>query len=147
MSGLARTTTNPDTFIFMAGDLSHHGGEMRPSKALPIPDILRFASTSKRAASAFTGAQFRQINTRRGRQENEPFFDPVFADDAAVATETIKGAQAADARDDVFMILAHDMTIEGIVELFPQSANEWKQKGWKKESMWSFLIDLAAEIS
>lgn len=120
---------------------------MRPSKGLPIPDILRFASTSKRPASAFTGAQFREINTRRGRQENEPFFDPVLVDDAAVATETIKGAQAADARDDVFMILAHDMTIEGIIELFPQSANEWKKKGWKKESMWSFLIDLAAEIS
>ncbi len=34
MSGLARTSTNPDTFIFMGGDLCHHGGQMRPVIAI-----------------------------------------------------------------------------------------------------------------
>ncbi|CAJ2513324.1 Uu.00g014430.m01.CDS01 [Anthostomella pinea] len=40
MCGLARTSTHPDTFIFMGGDASHHGGEFRPTDYSPLPKEL-----------------------------------------------------------------------------------------------------------
>lgn len=34
--GLVRTT--PDTFVFLGGDVCHHGGVIRPTKSIPLPD-------------------------------------------------------------------------------------------------------------
>ena len=36
------------------------------------------------------------------------------------------------------------MTIQGVVGFFPQLANNWKEKGWKETTLWTFLGDLAA---
>lgn len=38
MCGLARTRADPPEFIFMGGDIAHHGGEFRPTEYLPIPE-------------------------------------------------------------------------------------------------------------
>ena len=46
-----------------------------------------------------------------------------------------------DADDNVFMLIAHDPTIIGVVDVFPKGANEWKAKGWKDKSRWRFLGD------
>ena len=86
------------------------------------------------------------MNVKRGRKSNEPFFDPVLAVDVAQAIETIKAAQVADAKSNVFFIFAHDMGILGSVDFFPQSANGWKVKGWKEQTMWKFLEDLTLAI-
>lgn len=149
LAGLARTTTNPDTFIFMGGDLCHHGGEIRPSTHLSIPADVHFNlpdSLRSRVSVCPGGAQFQELNVKRGRKPNEPFFDPVLAVDVPQAIQTIKDAQAADAQSYVFFIFAHDMGILGSVDFFPQSANEWKEKGWKEKTMWNFLEDLARAI-
>lgn len=82
----------------------------------------------------------------RGRDPDEPFFDPVGAEDEAQAIQTIKDALAADARSDVFFIFAHDMAILGTVDFFPQSANSWKEKGWRDKALWNFLSDLTSAI-
>jgi glyoxylase-like metal-dependent hydrolase (beta-lactamase superfamily II) len=146
LAGLARMTTNPDTFIMMGGDLCHHGGEIRPSPHLsipaevnfPIPDMLR-----SRMASCPGGALFQQLNVKRGRKPDQPFFEPVIASDHEQALETIKKTQEADAQDDVLFIFAHDSDILGIVDLFPLPANGWKIKGWREKLFWKFLEDLA----
>jgi len=149
LAGLARTTTNPDTFIFMGGDLCHHGGEIRPSPHLPIPTNVEFSlpDVFRSTISACPGgALFQELNVKRGRRPDQPFFDPVIGHDIPLATETIEKAQEADANDEVFFIMAHDPSIMGIVDLFPLTANEWREKGWAKRVLWSFLKDLTLAV-
>lgn len=147
LAGLARTTTNPDTFIFMGGDICHHGGEIRPSPYLhiptnvnyPVPDLIRGLATPCPGA-----VEFRELNVKRGRKENEPFYDPVLVVDMAEAVQTIRHSQLADAQTNVFFVFAHDMTISSTVDFFPLSANDWKEKGWRETTLWNFLADLAS---
>lgn len=44
-----------------------------------------------------------------------------------------------DAHPDVFVLLAHDTSLEDVVEAFPASLNQWKEKGWKERVVWAFL--------
>lgn len=144
MAGLARTTTNPDTFIFMGGDVCHHGGEIRPSPYLPIPNQLQSyeqGSFPSQQNACLDGALYRRLNEKRGRKPDETFFDPVLAVDIPRAIQSINEAQEADAQDNVFFVFAHDMRIFDVVDFFPKPVNEWKDKGWKERALWSFLED------
>ena len=38
VSALVRTTTSPDTFAFLGGDICHHSGDIRPTKYIPMPE-------------------------------------------------------------------------------------------------------------
>lgn len=130
----------------MGGDLSHHAGEIRPSPSLRIPDDLKTHLGETLPSSlhcCFNGAMFRQLHARNNRKPGDAFFDAILAEDPAAAASTIDGAKALDDREDTFIVLAHDMTLQGVVEVFPKTANEWKQKGWKDRTRWSFLSDLA----
>ncbi|KAK6082533.1 metallo-beta-lactamase superfamily protein [Seiridium cupressi] len=150
LAGLARTSQNPDTFIFMGGDLCHHGGEMRPTPHNPIPDTVNFPIPDALRARMSTcpgGDAFRKLNIKRGRKADEPFFDTQLAEDVAVATDTVKKAQTADVQDNVFFIFAHDDSIRGVVDLFPSSANEWKARGWREQTHWAFLKDLSMAVA
>lgn len=40
MNALVRTTTSPDTFLFLAGDSFHHPSEVRPISDVPLPEEL-----------------------------------------------------------------------------------------------------------
>ena len=150
LNGLVRTTSNPDTFIFLGGDTVHHGGELRPTRYLPIPDGVEVSLPDEVRAqgvsASLDGSQFRKLNVKRGRKPDQPFFDPVFVLDMADAMESIDKAQEADAQSNIFFTFAHDTTIPGIVDFFPLPANEWKAKGWKEKHMWKFLenFNLAA---
>lgn len=131
----------------MGGDLCHHGGELRPSPHLPIPSSVQFPIAEQLRARFSVcpgGDSFKQLNTKRGRKSDEPFFDPVLASDIPLAIETIQKTQDADVQDDVFFIFAHDTAVKGVIDLFPQYANEWQQKGWKEKTLWTFLEDLVA---
>ncbi|KAI0505578.1 beta-lactamase-like protein [Xylaria bambusicola] len=145
LAGLARTTSSPDTFIFMGGDLCHHSGEIRPSPHLPIPANIQFPLPDYLRAriSGCPGAeQFHALNHKHGRKAYEPFFEPVLAVDIPQAIQTIKDAQLADAQSNIFFVFAHDMEIQGIVDFFPHPANGWRVKGWREKSLWRFLADL-----
>jgi hypothetical protein len=150
LGGLARTTASPggDTFIFMGGDLCHHGGEIRPSPHLPIPDKVQLPKhdTIRAQFSSCPGELFRKLNTKRGRREDQPIFDSATAFDIGAVMKTVRETQEADAQDDVLFIFAHDMSIMDIVDLFPLPANEWKRKGWRDKALWAFLADLVPAL-
>jgi glyoxylase-like metal-dependent hydrolase (beta-lactamase superfamily II) len=139
LSGLARTTVNPDTFIFMGGDICHHDGELRPSKYLPIPREISPHPWSKQPGSVCPGAMLEKLQTKRGRSPAEAFFDPAMGLSIEEAIATIKKAQQLDGSEYVFFLFAHEHTIHGVVDLFPKSANNWKQKGWREQTLWAFL--------
>ncbi|KAI0975574.1 beta-lactamase-like protein [Xylaria arbuscula] len=142
LAGLARTTSNPDTFIFMGGDICHHAGEIRPSPRLPIPVNVQFPLPDRRIPFCPGAEHFHALNHKRGRRADEPFFDPVLAVDVPQAIQTIKDTQLVDAQSNVLFLFAHDMEINGIVGFFPQAANAWHEKGWKEKALWKFLADL-----
>lgn len=132
----------------MGGDLCHHGGELRPSPHMPLPDPL---TQDHYPVPAFLlplcpgAALFGKLNTSRGRRAtDEHFVDPAdFNEDLAAAVQTIREAQIPDAMDNVFFVFAHDATLQGVIDVFPESANDWKSKGWAEKSRWTFLKDFA----
>ncbi|KAI0543368.1 beta-lactamase-like protein [Xylaria curta] len=151
LNGLVRTTSNPDTFIFLGGDTVHHGGEIRPSPYIPLPNEVHFPLPGhilEQVDSVCpTGSQFRDLNVKRGRKPNQPFLDPVLVVDMADAVDSINKAQDADAQSNIFFIFAHDASIQGVVDFFPLSANEWKEKGWKEQHQWRFLADFTPALT
>lgn len=140
MSALARTTADPPTFILLGGDIAHHCGEFRPSRYIPLPDIITPSPISHRAGGC-PGRLFQAVHPKRSR--DEPFFDPVMEGGwhhvGLQAKESIDKLIVADAYDNIFPVMAHDMSILGIVDFYPKTANDWMAKGWKRESHWSFL--------
>ncbi|KIK54099.1 hypothetical protein GYMLUDRAFT_88244 [Collybiopsis luxurians FD-317 M1] len=62
----------------------------------------------------------------------------MYADRATALTSQVK-LQTFDAHPDVFVITAHDMTLEGIITLYPESVDNWKELGWKPKAAWAFL--------
>ncbi|KAM0279129.1 hypothetical protein ACHAO9_011853 [Fusarium lateritium] len=151
LAGLARTTTNPDTFILMGGDLCHHGGEIRPSQYLPYPknlsEHLSLTDSLRLRLSQCPGSMFDDLNVKRGRKPGETFFDPAIGSDIEQAIQTIRDAQQADAQDNVFFLPAHDMSVACVIDQFPNTANDWKAKGWREKTFWKFLQDFEAAIS
>ena len=148
LAGLARTTTNPDTFIFMGGDLTHHSGELRPSPLMPLPSSIPASYISALCqhlsyTTACPGSIFEDIQTTRERSPatTTPFFDPTMGKDIPLAIETIKKTQQADADENVWYVFAHDAKLRGVADFFPRSANEWKQRGWREKLLWKFLED------
>ncbi|KAK5075253.1 hypothetical protein LTS08_001664 [Lithohypha guttulata] len=148
LAGLARTTNSPSTFILMGGDLTHHAGEIRPSPGLPIPSSIPVDDIPTLAArlscgSSCPGAIFESMQETRGRKpaSTTPFFEPAMGKDIPLAIKTIEKTQIADADENILYIFAHDSKIRGVVDLFPSSANNWKQKGWRQKLLWRFLED------
>lgn len=144
LCGLARTSTQPDTFIFMGGDLCHHSGELRPSPFLPLPGDCSLQSILQHSGSSLSkcpGASIEHLQISRGRKLDEPFFIPAMGYDIPTAIESIKKTQAADANSNVWFVFAHDDSLRDLVDFFPHDVNAWKDKGWAAKTKWSFLKD------
>lgn len=151
LCGLARTTTNPDTFILMGGDLCHHSGELRPSSILQLPQDEYLQNIFKKAqlhVPLCPGAAFEKIQSSRGRDVHQPFFDPAMGHDIQETIKTINKAQIADADDNVWFLYAHDRSLKGAkVKLFPADVNNWKTMGWEQATKWSFLTDFENAVT
>ncbi|KAI9372342.1 beta-lactamase-like protein [Aspergillus egyptiacus] len=146
LCGLARTTTNPDTFILMGGDIAHFAGVFRPSTHLPIPDSIHptpWGCGHRSAEATFCpGSAWEELQASRGRKATDPLFEPTFGHDIPLAMETVRKLQEIDCDEDVFVIIAHDFAVRDGVEHFPEALNEWKAKGWGRRLRWAFLKEL-----
>ncbi|KAH6678469.1 hypothetical protein B0J14DRAFT_625064 [Halenospora varia] len=151
MCGLARVTTNPDTFIFMGGDACHHGGEFRPSPYLPLPTHISPNPLHPSNPTPYPGSLFHPL--LRDGDDTRPFYEiarlpdrKLVAHDADEAERTIGKVIEADARDDVLVVMAHDESLVGVVEFFPQYADDFQKKGWVEKSRWLFLRDFRGAV-
>jgi hypothetical protein len=69
--------------------------------------------------------------------------------DAVTAVTSLEKLKRFDARDDVWVILSHDASLqvatpgsnntEDTITLFPATINDWAKKGWKEKSRFAFL--------
>lgn len=159
MCGLARTTSSfamhpqhmagRDTFIFMGGDIAHHGGEFRPSVYRPLPSLLPdfplfVPSFSSAVMPPCPGELLATIHC--AQSATEPFYTSNCAEDQDKATESIRRMMEFDARDTVFVVLAHDATLLSVIDCYPATANDWYAKEWAKKSRWLFLNDFEDDV-
>ncbi|KAE8382664.1 beta-lactamase-like protein [Aspergillus bertholletiae] len=151
ISGLARTSKNPDTFIFMGGDLCHHAGQIRPSPLLPLPEIVepnpfRHLSASPLSRIPCPGSLLESLQIPRSRKPTEPFFIPNDGYDIPQAIRTIEHAQEADADDNVWFVYAHDASLLGVVDFYPNHVNNWKERNLSKKLKWEFVRDFKGAV-
>lgn len=168
LCGLARTTTtassssSPEeeaTFIFLGGDCAHHGGELRPTPYLPLPDSLSPSPLPRTmhpgTNNVCPGALFADIHRLRPSSSScttEPFFlaaESAAHHDVAAARDSIAKMAEFDAHGNVLTILAHDRTMLDVVGATApgtRRANGWKGWGWREQALWRFLGDLAGVV-
>ncbi|KAL5335075.1 beta-lactamase-like protein [Aspergillus crustosus] len=143
LCGLARTTSNPDTFVLLGGDIAHYTGIFRPSPHLPVPDSINPHPLNTLSGAAFCpGSAWEELQHSRGRKSTDSLYDPTFGYDIPLAIETIRKLQEIDCDEDVFVIIAHDFAVRDGVEHFPRSLNDWKERGWGGKLRWAFLKQL-----
>lgn len=148
MCGLVRTTTSPDTFVLLGGDICHHGSILRPSKHLPLPESILpnpvadiCVNNQANELPFCPGAAFEDLQKSRGFGIDEPILQPTFGYDIPLALETIGNLQEADVDENILVVIAHDKFARDLVDHFPLSMNAWKEKGWGKSLRWAFLKD------
>lgn len=138
-----------DTFIFMGGDIAHHGGEFRPSVYRPLPSLLPDfplfvpCSTSP-VRPPCPGELLATIHC--AQSATEPFYTSECAEDQDKAIESIRKMMEFDARDTIFVVLAHDATLLNVIDCYPATANDWYAKEWAKKSRWLFLKDFEEDV-
>ncbi|CAE6422839.1 unnamed protein product [Rhizoctonia solani] len=145
LCGLARTT--PDTFVFMGGDICHHGGQMRPTEHLPLPvSISPNPFPHRLSGLACPGSLLLDIHPKRS--VTRPFYhvaDPpqggAASTDPAEAQRSVEKLMDIDCHENILTIIAHDATMLDVLEFFPKTLNDWKSKGYREESLWRFVKD------
>ncbi|KAM5349467.1 hypothetical protein ACJ41O_005972 [Fusarium nematophilum] len=141
MCGLARLTSQPDSFILLGADCIHHAGELRPNKWTPLANDI---SPNPLRGTSFCPCDVADRLLPRGEMRT-PFFKPTekgVHEDSAVAQETIERVQELDALDNVLLAVAHDPVLLDVVDFYPRKVNAFMEKGWKQKSQWLFLKDL-----
>ncbi|ETN45949.1 uncharacterized protein HMPREF1541_00131 [Cyphellophora europaea CBS 101466] len=155
MCGLARVTSNPDSFIFMGGDIAHHAGEWRPSPFLPMPQQISPNPFDDSAASC-PSAMFDKLRSSLGlTTPTAPFLVPARlevgqvhhdVDETIASIQKLQEFDVADA-ENVLVVVAHDETFLDQPDFFfPNTANEFMKKGLVKRTRWRYLRDFAQAI-
>ena len=155
MCGLARVTSSPgDSFILMGGDIAHHAGEWRPSPYLPMPAHISPNPFDARRPGC-PAATFDKLRQSLGRGPTEQFLYPARLEvgqihhDVEEAIGSIGKLQELDVegRENVLVVCAHDETFLDLPDFFfPNTANDFMEKGLVKKVRWAFLRDFARAV-
>jgi glyoxylase-like metal-dependent hydrolase (beta-lactamase superfamily II) len=160
ISGLARVTADPPSFILLAGDAIHHPGELRPSKYLPLPESIipdPFAPDPHPLESHYGCPRtvFDPLFAGRCRRATDPIFEPrrvesreeSFHEDVDELLRTVGKLQAMDAHDNILVAAAHDAALLDHLEFFPDGKmNGFLEHGWVRRVRWRFLRDFAKAV-
>lgn len=148
LSALARTTSveGQSTFMFLGGDIVHTSAVFRPTAKYPLPQSLPHPLHKPYSGHTCPGDIFAKIHrhyngTDGGRMARTTPFCKVTGpeDDLAEAQRSADKLSGFDGEGSIFTIWAHDASLLDVIEFFPQQANEWKAKGWKKDGHWRWL--------
>ncbi|KAL8970190.1 MAG: hypothetical protein Q9197_003943 [Variospora fuerteventurae] len=140
LCGLARVTTSPDSFVFMGADACHHAGLLRPNEYLPLPGGIITPPSSSSSSPVDEDTPDTALLPPGQNNYDKPFFTPSKTAFPAQpdAKETLRKMSELDALDNVFVVLAHDTSLEGQMELYPASINGWMETGVKARTRWLF---------
>ncbi|KAJ7755389.1 hypothetical protein DFH07DRAFT_743247 [Mycena maculata] len=140
--GLARVT--PTSFILLGADACHHAGALRPTEHLhrsfPCPGALLAATRSSVSAAHFSPLDSTGAFDLASR--TTPLLDVAdggIFEDPPTARASLEELAKFDANADVFVVLAHDISLVPVVGPFPKLLNDWQARGWKDEVTWAFI--------
>ncbi|KAH8924693.1 metallo-beta-lactamase superfamily protein [Atractiella rhizophila] len=150
--GLARTSD--DKFVFLGADTAHHAGEFRPTPELPLPDSITPSPFEAVSTTGFClGSIFDHIHAHRSEDAKDgyrttPFYElnPALNADLDLAQKAVEKMEAFDAREDVFVIVAHDTSILDMLPLYPKTFNGWEKTDVKNVGRWRFLKDFEIAV-
>jgi glyoxylase-like metal-dependent hydrolase (beta-lactamase superfamily II) len=150
LCALARTSTSPDTFVFLGGDVAHHCGELRPSRHVPLPETispspLPGAASSK--TSTFTPKEwFSKLQASRNRDANTALYQPAFGHNMDQVLESIAKTQEYDGDDHILVLLAHDAAFrDPSVPKLPEALNDWHSRRLGEKFRWTWIGDVWRE--
>lgn len=145
--GLARTSSNLDSFIFMGGDAAHHGGEFRPTQYLPIPKELN-PSPLKSRPGVCPGHLLEEIHAHGKADKPFYYLTETFPHNKPTAEWTLEGLGEFDAHESVLSLMAHDDAVVDPpkFDFYPKSLNDWYKKGVAKKVKWLFLGDFEGAV-
>ncbi|KAI1333876.1 beta-lactamase-like protein [Xylariaceae sp. FL0016] len=144
INALARTNSDPESYMFLAADSIHFGGEFRPSNLLPLPDTIRDGKPPLPDPCA--DEVLLKMHPTQSRVEPFLTLSSTFPEDLSLAEETIKSLQEFDADARVLILFSHDVTLFDTLPYFPKNANDWLKTGMKESTRWAFLSDLYGMI-
>lgn len=136
LCGLARTTSNPDSFVLLGGDVCHYAGVLRPSNQLPLPSEVRPNPWGHNLPPLCPGHAFEELQKSRGRKKDQTLYDPTFGHDVPLATRTVKKLQGLDCREDVFVVIAHDAVVRDTVRFPPRAPAKHAATLFRIEGSW-----------
>lgn len=153
--GLARTTANgtqtseDDSFVLMGADTCHHAGQLRPSEFQPLPsEIHPHPKDSEAMPAPFASTCLQKIHPKGQLYHSCPFYEVgvlengfSMSESPEVTAQSIEKMLPFDAAPNVLLILAHDVTLQDTVNLFPAMVNGWEDTALKDETRWRFLRD------
>jgi glyoxylase-like metal-dependent hydrolase (beta-lactamase superfamily II) len=159
LCGLARVSSNPDSFVFLGGDIGHQPGEWRPSAQLPLPEEIQpnpFTSASGLGCGC-PGSWFEDLGQRAHQPHGPrtlPFYAPArlptgqIHHDIDECIESIRRMQQFDgaSTENIFVVIAHDASLLDTIDFFPKTIDDFMEKGWIREARWKFLRDFAAAV-
>ena len=154
MCGLARTTADPPSFVFMGADACHHAGVLRPSEYLPLPRSITLSPSpenmqhgAKIDAGTYPGAALQHLTLEKN--PSSAFFTVAHSQlflDWDAAMDTVGKIQEIDAADNIFVVLAHDLSLSDQVPFFPETINAWKAKNLREKTRWLFCSDFQSAV-
>ncbi|KAL0569719.1 hypothetical protein V5O48_012234 [Marasmius crinis-equi] len=142
---VALARVKPDSFVLFGADTCHHPGQIRPNphihKSYPCPGRLLDAARKSVSAEHFAAPGATEFDLEK---RDTCFFGVAppphsFYADKAQSEESQKALAVLDAQKNVFVIVSHDATLEGVLGLFPEKLDDWEEKGWKEQTIWTFL--------
>lgn len=140
------------TVATVGGDAAHHGGELRPSEYLPLPDSISPHPLDSHSTTPCPGTLFEHLLPGKDRTKaflkisRTPTEQGGVNHDPEEAVRTVAKIQEADAHGRILVVIAHDNTLLDVVDLFPKFANDFAAKGWVKQGRWAFLKDYAKAL-
>jgi glyoxylase-like metal-dependent hydrolase (beta-lactamase superfamily II) len=167
ISALARTTSTSEqeagvpvsTFVLLGGDIAHHASVFRPSRYLPLPEIISPSPLSEvgdadPGPSSCHREDFLKHHYRYHESGGKTLagctpFGKVAGpdDDLPLSQRSVEQLMLFDAMENVFVIFAHDESLADVVDYYPKTANGWKSRGWKEKGLWRFLPQLLLEAN
>jgi len=146
INALARTSTNPDTFIYMGGDSFHHCAALRPNEYTPLPNSIKIPNLNPCPCPRDLFSHFHPCATQTITTPFVVVGEKSPAIDVTAAREVVDKIKAFDADENILVIAAHDWSLKDVIEFYPKPANSWKAKGWKENGRWQFLVDFQKAI-
>ena len=144
IAALARVTLSggdpmQDTFVLMGGDTCHFAGEFRPTAYHPLPTEVKPSPFPEIQPGSCPGALFQTVHPTNSA--TEPFYQmpKTSTVNLEAAQQSIRKLELFDAAENVLVIISHDLSILQEIDLFPESINAWKEKGYGEKVRWRFL--------